>query len=124
MSETNNAAPYGKDLAERVATHLVKHRSICVNTHRDYCGVAFSYQHGMFIYDYVYDGLFEISENPNPDYPPPIRTFGSRAEFVAWLAKQSDESLSGRDTGDPFLINNQRITRARLERELRTAEKK
>ncbi|HEU4323845.1 MAG TPA: hypothetical protein VFS21_11920 [Roseiflexaceae bacterium] len=39
--------------------------------------------------------------------------------FVAWLAQQSDVSLSGRETGDPFVAGNQRINRARLERELR-----
>ncbi len=117
MRGTASTSPYGKDLAERVAAHLLRHGSICVNAHRDYCGMAFSYQRSLFVYDQVYDGLFELSDNPA--MPPPIRTFGSRAEFVTWLARQSDASLSGHETGDPFLAGNQRITRARLEHELR-----
>ncbi len=42
-------------------------------------------------------------------------------DFVVWLAAQSDATLRG-DPSDPFLFDNQRVTRARLAEVVRTSK--
>jgi hypothetical protein len=94
--------PYGNVLAEEVADALDRGKKV-VNDHRDYCGMGLAKLEA----DYVY-GSFDDGGPPEA-----MRTFAARESFVAWLAAQSDASLSGRDEG-PFVWGNQRITRARL----------
>jgi hypothetical protein len=89
----------GAELAERVATELETGRSLR-HGHRDYCGMGLELQAGVYVYA-------EVNDRER-------REFTTRAEFVAWLAAQSDESLSGRDQ-PPGFPGNQRLTIARLQ---------
>lgn len=107
-----DATPYGKDLATRVAVALERGATIA-NGHRDYGGMGLFLIGGEYLYAEVYDGL--------PAGDPPAR-FTTRPDFVAWLAAQSDASLRG-DPSDPFMFDNQRITRARLVAAVATPKK-
>jgi len=104
---------YGQGLAEKVADYLTEKGDICYS-HRDYCGVGFCFRDGEYLYDHVTDGGFYGSWYPSS--PSPIRRFPDRTSFVAWLAEQSDNSLSGVEEREAFLRYNQRITRERLEK--------
>ena len=66
---------------------------------------------GRFIYGEVYDWGLDVTG---------AIVFPDRVAFIVWLAIQGDESLSGRERDDGWYPNNQRITRARLEKVLRT----
>lgn len=83
--------------------------------HRDYCGMGLCCSEGIFVYDAVFDGaiLSRTEMQRWPGSPGQRREFGSRHAFVAWLAQQTDLSLSGSDL-DPWLTDNQRLTIARL----------
>jgi hypothetical protein len=98
---------------------LAQKGPICYS-HRDYCGVGLCFRDGEYLYDYVTDGGFYGGWYPSS--PSPIRRFPSRVGFVAWLAAQTDESLSGREEPEEFLRNNQRITRERLEKHVSELE--
>lgn len=94
--------PYGAALADQVADAL--DRGVALKyEHRDYCGMGLERGDGGYRYGPVMDGEIYGGE-----------VFLSRADFVAWLAAQSDVSLSGRENAEPFVWDNQRITRARL----------
>ena len=109
--------PIGAELAERVATKLVKDRGRkgLWHTHRDYCGHGLIFLDGRIClveYDdgYAHEGSV-------------LKSWQTEADFVDWLKDQSDYSLSSTDpkekdlfTTSPFKQNNQRITRRRLER--------
>jgi hypothetical protein len=82
--------------------------------HRDYCG------HGLIR---TQDGikLCEILDGYHPGEA--IAEWRSREEFVAFFAEQSDYSCSGWDEASPIFFtsdewhrNNQRLTRAKLQR--------
>ncbi|APB33599.1 hypothetical protein GlitD10_1279 [Gloeomargarita lithophora Alchichica-D10] len=103
---------YGVILATQVADYLVNHGELGTLRHRDYCGVALGYAQGRFFYDHVYDGEFG---GLMPAERSPIATFAHRDEFIAWLAAQSDASLSGCDQPHRFYWHNQRLTRTRIE---------
>lgn len=103
--------PFGRDLAGRVADYLADRGGIAYD-HRDYCGAGLFFRGGAFLYAEVGDGDIEFGSTPT--------TFSDREAFVGWLAGQSDEALSGRAAGNPFILGNQRITRARLEGVLAT----
>ena len=107
-----NREPFGEDLATRVAKRLETQN---LNySHQFYCG------HGLFLHDNVFE-LWELQEG----YPDEragskkIMEWRTQKTFVAWLAKQSDYSLSGADPDHEmfeeteFMRNNQRITRLR-----------
>jgi hypothetical protein len=111
--------PYAAELAEKVADYLVRNGPICYS-HRDYCGVGLSFRDGEYLYDYVTDGGFYGGWYPSS--PSPIRRFLSRAAFVAWLAAQSDDSMSGQEEPEEFLRNNKRITREPLEKHVAELE--
>lgn len=113
---------FGLDLADRVAAKISEGHALH-EVHRDYGGI----------------GIFPLNFHP---YKPPckwetpprgfgvyhvndgfpgalILKFEHRDAFVAWLAAQSDYSMSGGAPGEmyeeePFNINNQRITRQDL----------
>jgi hypothetical protein len=110
-----DTTPYGQGLAEKVADYLVQKGDICYS-HRDYCGVGLCCRDGEYLYDWVMDGGFYGGWYPTS--PSPIRRFPDRTSFVAWLAEQSDQSLSGAEERETFLQYNQRITRERLEKHL------
>ncbi|WP_224241791.1 hypothetical protein [Hyalangium gracile] len=109
--------PYGEELANRVADFVSRNYCIAYS-HRDYCGTGFFYLNGRFVYDHVTDGRGDFEGMSKLEDA--IALFPDRASFVAWLAQQSDESLSGKEKGDPWYTDNQRITRARLEQVLAT----
>ena len=113
MRKPDDTTPFGRALAEKVADYLIQKGDICYS-HRDYCGVGFCFRDGEYHYDYVADGGFYgnwVSSSPSP-----IRRFPDRDAFVAWLAKQSDDSLSGAEESQAWVRYNQRITREQLER--------
>jgi hypothetical protein len=101
-SGINDATPFGAMLAGQLADAL--DRGVAVTyVHRDYCGMGLVRRPDGYAYGPVYDGDLLDST-----------VFPTRAAFIAWLAVQSDATLSGRDGPAPFDWDNQRITRARL----------
>jgi hypothetical protein len=94
--------PYGASLAGRVASALDGGGELLYN-HRDYCGMGLVKTTPGYAYCVVSDGQ-----------PDPRQSFPTRDAFVTWLAAQSDFTLSGRESADPFDWDNQRVTRARL----------
>jgi hypothetical protein len=109
--------PYGPQLASLVADRLER-GDVLSYRHRDYCGLGLRFAEGDYIYGEVSDGLLPST----PDLrswsaiPPKMErlVFASRKEFVEWLARQSDDALSGRELQPEWLIGNQRISRHRL----------
>lgn len=111
---------YGRELAGKVAEKL-KRDPIKLNedgyyvgsggfrlSHRDYCGVGL----------YFFEGKFTLGEVNDGMGPYPILiTFENQEEFTAWLANQSDQSMSLMVRNDrlSFNFNNQTITKIRLE---------
>jgi hypothetical protein len=115
-SDPARYVPYGPELAAAVADLLVA-GGVVADAHREYCGTGLCYSADHFIYDDVHDGIFQSLWSSPPELDKALATFPDREAFVAWLASQCDDSLSGRGTDDYL---NQRITRARLEEALRT----
>lgn len=111
-------APYGTALAAAVAEKLQQNASsvsdneYCTSdglyhAHRDYCGIGLYFFKGKFTLGEVNDGM-----GPHPI----LATFDSDEQFVAWLAAQSDRSMSLIfDTTYSRRFNNQTITRLRLQ---------
>ena len=101
----------GKTLAESVATALDSGK-ILVNSHRDYCGMGLAKEQQYYVYGRVYDGY------PPAAYVSSITVdhllFASRAQFIEWLSRQTDSSLSGDSLEDAFYRCNQRLTIQRL----------
>lgn len=108
----------GVELAEQVATLLERGLVICYS-HRDYCGMGLRYTGGLFIYGEAHDSTIESEEDFARRQAPKTeerQLFVSRQSFAFWLANQSDQSLSGIEHKNTWLHNNQRLTRARLEK--------
>ena len=114
------AQPYGTALAKEVAqaminrTHTQPNRTATLcNMHRDYCGMGLTCQ--------VKDGIAAFDYGPFEDgYPDTaLMGFANEADFIVWLARQSDLSLSGVTGPEPLKdwkrMGNQRLNRARLE---------
>jgi hypothetical protein len=114
------AEPYGVGLANKVADLLERGQAV-VYGHSEYCGTGLRYIDGRFVYDEVWEGELACLRHQPPGYDRAMSLFTDRPSFVAWLAEQCDQSLSGRDRPDPFYWNNQRITRTRLERAVEVA---
>lgn len=96
---------YGKDLSLRVTKKLLENiddNGGLYHAHRDYCGLGLYVHKGLFTLGTVYDGRGPF---------PIVATFGSEADFVEWLSRQSDQSMAL--YGEQF--NNQTIDRIRLE---------
>jgi hypothetical protein len=112
------STPYGEALSSRVADRLERGDALSYR-HRDYCGVGVRFAEPQYIYGEAFDGVVLTPDDLRASGTNPANiehvVFHSRAEFVAWLAAQSDESLSGNDSPSEWLRGNQRITRARLE---------
>ncbi len=109
---------YGKALAGAVAARLRETGSISNLLHRDYCGVGFAYHMGTYIYTHFNDGTPDLIINEGKGPWGIIRTFASEHDFVNWLSVQTDASLSGSESNDPWYTNNQRITFAMLKQTL------
>ena len=102
----------GEKLASKIAKRLKVGRSL-INQHRDYCGHGLIYADGLYKIICVHDGLVEYSDT--------VVEFQGQAEFISFLSRQSDWSLSGADdsekelyTENMFELNNQRLTKKGL----------
>ena len=115
--------PFGEALARDVWQALVRTKfgdGVIYERHRDFCGQGLiRTSHGVKLCD-VQDGGAHFGE--------PIAQWFSEEAFVAFFARQSDYSCSGWDEGeanffssDAWYRNNQRLTRAVLQRFLRPA---
>jgi hypothetical protein len=119
MTATMNTATstVGTTLANAVATRLEAGR-ILAFSHPEYCGIGLQCKDGVFVLAEVQDGRMPTAEEVRQwraagdqvEY----QQFATRSAFVAWLAAQSDASLSGRALAKTFLHDNQRLTLARL----------
>jgi hypothetical protein len=114
---SNSAEPFGSALAQSIASHLKQGLQIRFS-HKEYCGLGLRYAENFFIYGEVRDGELVTPSNfsyENEKWPG--RSAGERiqmeseSDFVDWLAKQSNDSLSG--------DGNQRLTLERLTKALR-----
>ncbi len=111
-------AVVGQELARAVAQAL-QGGKILAETHRDYCGIGLAWLQGQFICAEVFDGEITTpqmaqnmrSRGENPEF----QAFPDEAAFFAWLAAQSDASLSGRELPNSWAHDNQRLTIARLQ---------
>ncbi|MDX2254377.1 MAG: hypothetical protein NW214_02575 [Pseudanabaenaceae cyanobacterium bins.39] len=117
---TNSSGTVGIELAQAVANKLEQGFVLAFN-HRDYCGMGLQYTDGVFIYAEVQDGFLPKIDNLRGDLQNGAMTniqyllFYTRAEFIDWLASQSDHTLSGSEIADEFIRNNQRLTVKRLQ---------
>lgn len=94
--------PYGETLATSVADKLLKGKGL-YHSHRDYCGVGLYFHKDIYTLAIVYDGA---------DFPyHVIATFENKFEFIAWLGKENDQSMSLFGEG----FNNQTITKIRID---------
>ena len=108
---------YGLELALGILEYLRQNGSIGYS-HYGYCGVGFILVDGYIHYTHFDEWLtyrhgkrYELGG----EYEGIIRTFTTGSEFVGWLSEQTDDSLSGREIDDEWYIDNQRITRYRLQ---------
>jgi len=103
----------GAELARRLWERLQKAgigEGLIHQFHRDFCG------HGLIRTE---DGVI-LCDILDGSYPgPPIATWATAEEFVEFLARQSDFSMSGWDPAEPVFFtedhwyrNNQRLTSA------------
>lgn len=106
--------PYGADLAKAVARRLLSGGRLHYE-HRDFCGMGLACFHGAFYYVYVLDGMIEFPQASADMLVRDERRFATEADFVDWLAAQSDASLNGDGLADSGYHGNQRVTRQRLE---------
>lgn len=113
----NDKQRFGEDLANKVVDYLKEHLLIRYD-HYGYCGTGFVLLDKKILYTHFDEwNSYQHGEiyKAGGDYIGIIKTFSSEEEFVNWLAKQSDESLSGKESGDSWYTDNQRITWKRLE---------
>lgn len=112
--------PLGRLLAEQVWRKLLNAtpgNGVIYDHHRDFCGHGLiRTQDGVMLADVQDGGLYS---------GPPIAEWSAEGDFVTFLARQSDFSMSGWDAAEPVFFteddwyrNNQRLTRAVLERYL------
>jgi hypothetical protein len=101
-AQPRSRRPYGLALAEQVAANLDQGHKL-VSYHRDYCGQGLARHQEAYCYGPVWDGILGPSE-----------VFADRKAFTNWLAAQSDFSLAGLENPDPWMWDNQTITRKRL----------
>lgn len=106
-------APYGRELAKRVATFLREGHALHEG-HRDYCGMGLVYQDSCFCYAEVWDGQIAGRESISKQAAGGARIFQDQEAFIAWLAEQTDESLSRNDDANAFYHGNQTLNRERL----------
>ncbi|MGK0289289.1 MAG: hypothetical protein ACI86H_000723 [bacterium] len=117
-----NKKLYGRELAEKIASYLGKYISLA-NSHRDYCGVGFCLDKDLFYYTHFQDGYPDNYEEYTGSPYGWIKKFSDRESFIEWLSEQSDQSLSGSESSDPWYVKNQRITQKMLLEFLKLEEK-
>lgn len=113
----NSQKVYGQEFAKQVYAYLNCHRVIRYH-HMGYCGTGFVLHDDKILYTHFDEwDLYSRGEiyKEGGEYIGIIKSFFSGEEFINWLAQQSDESLSGKESADNWYIDNQRITRQRLE---------
>lgn len=117
MSQSTSPDQVGMLMAKQCADKLETGAKLYY-AHREYCGMGLHFAAGKFIYCEVFDGEMpsEVQYGQWKQHGPvgAFTAFPDRDTFVAWLAEQTDDSLSGRELSDSFLHDNQRITIARL----------
>jgi hypothetical protein len=112
--------PLGTALAERLWRKLaneVPGNGVIYDYHRDFCGQGLiRTEDGVMLADVQDGGAY---------FGSPIAAWKTEEDFVAFLARQSDFSMSGWDAREPAFFteddwyrNNQRLTRVVLERYL------
>ena len=107
----------GLELADVTAERLKLGKGL-FNNHRDYCGHGLDYINGKYTLLEIHDG--------NPDWSEVIAEWETKTDFVNFLSRQSDWSLSGANkdealfyTDNLFLLNNQRLTKEILKKYVR-----
>jgi hypothetical protein len=104
---------FGRVMASRIADLLEKGETI-IQGQREFYGTGLAFIGGRFVYDDMREGNLTCLSTTPPSFDKALAVFSDRAEFVAWLAGQSDDSLSGqREPSDPW-TKSQRITLTRL----------
>jgi hypothetical protein len=104
---------FGRVMANRIADLLEKGETI-VQGQKEFYGTGLAFIDGRFVYDDLREGRLACLNQTPPTFDQALAIFSDRAAFVAWLAGQSDESLSGkREHRDPW-SKTQRITMSRL----------
>jgi hypothetical protein len=112
--------PLGTPLAERLWHRLEKETpngGVIYDRHRDFCGQGLiRTPDGVMLADVQDGGSY---------FGPAIADWTAKEDFVAFFARQSDFSMSGWDAGEPVFFteddwyrDNQRLTRAVMERYL------
>ncbi len=112
--------PLGSALAERLWQRLMTeapNNGVIYDRHRDFCGQGLiRTAEGLILADVQDGGSY---------FGAAIAEWGTERDFVAFFARQSDFSMSGWDAGEPVFFteddwyrDNQRLTRAVLERYL------
>ncbi len=100
----------GKALAQAVAQRLMT-GEVLAYQHRDYCCIGLLFTDGVFVCGEVYEGSLSLQAwGETCEH----HIFSTRSEFVNWLAKQTDDSLAGKQLAHEFNRDNQRLTLARL----------
>jgi hypothetical protein len=114
MTPTSITTPtFGRLMANRIADLLEKGETI-VQGQKEFYGTGLAFVDGRFVYDDMREGRLACLNQTPPAFDQALAIFSDRAAFVAWLAGQSDESLSGkREHRDPW-SKTQRITMSRL----------
>lgn len=109
---------FGLALANAVADRLTSGATLAY-THPEYCGTGLAYENGAFICAEVYDGQLpsptQVSNMQARGENVEYQSFASRADFVNWLAAQSDATLAGQQLPQEWQRGNQRLTRQRLQ---------
>ena len=116
LSRTPLGAPLAGRLWRKLMNEMPGH-GVIYDHHRDFCGQGLiRTEEGVMLADVQDGGAY---------FGPPIAAWANEAEFVAFFARQSDFSMSGWDPAEPAFFtqddwyrNNQRPTRAVLERYL------
>ena len=107
---------YGYALAKRVLEYLLQYGAIR-HEHYGYCGVGFVIVDHTILYTHFDEWLTYTAGRqyvPGGDYIGIIKRFDNPQHFIALLSEQSDLSLHGAETDDPWYAGNQRITKKRL----------
>jgi hypothetical protein len=91
----SDSTPVGTTVAEAVASRLESGVTLAYG-HRDYCGVGLRFVDGEYIYGEVSDGVLpstkELQEWTAVAPTMERYVFSNRADFVVWLAEQTDAS--------------------------------
>lgn len=95
---------YGELLAKAVAKKIVQGEGL-FHAHRDYCGSGLFFYNELFTLGMIQDGYGYSYEEDI------VATFESEEDFVQWLAKENDQSMSCYTNQ----FNTQPITKIRID---------